>query len=99
MNREMYRQGDLLILQISSLPEGLTLRPHNVILAGEATGHSHRLLAGRVLQDAQGQLFLEVSRATQVIHQEHRALTLQPGCYQVIRQREYTPKGIREVRD
>ncbi len=99
MAASMYRQGDVLLTAIASLPEGLIVRANNVIAEGEATGHSHRLLAGRVLVDAQGALFLEVLHATSVIHQEHHAITLPPGCYRVTQQREYTPEGIREVRD
>jgi hypothetical protein len=70
-----------------------------VIVEGEATGHSHRLLQGSVLEDAQGALFLEVGKATQVMHQEHGAIELPAGCYRVIRQREYTPEAMREVTD
>ena len=95
----MYRQGDLLFRAIERLPEGLIPRSSQVIVEGEATGHSHCLLEGRVLEDTQGALFLEVGKATQVIHQEHHATELPPGFYQVIRQREYTPEAIREVFD
>jgi hypothetical protein len=96
---DMYRQGDVLFSRIATLPEGLTPRPTQVIVEGEATGHCHSLLAGRVLEDAQGSLFLEVLKATQVVHQEHHPLTLEPGYYAVTRQREYTPEGLRGVLD
>ena len=32
-------------------------------------------------------------------HQEHTALVLDPGDYQVVRQREYSPDAIRRVED
>ncbi len=99
MSRSMYRQGDLLFTQISTVPERLHARANNVITEGEGTGHSHRLLAGRVLEDGQGSIFLEVLRATQVIHPEHHAIDLPPGCYRVTRQRKYTPESLREVLD
>jgi hypothetical protein len=98
-NNQMHRQGDVLFTAIEALPEGLKERKGKVIIEGEATGHHHSLVAGRVLEDAQGYLFLEVLRATQVVHQEHNAINLKPGYYQVTRQREYTPEAIRMVID
>ncbi|HEX7736934.1 MAG TPA: hypothetical protein VF458_18960 [Ktedonobacteraceae bacterium] len=96
---EMFRQGDVLITRIARLPEGLNERQSGVILVGEVTGHAHRLAQGRVLEDAHGALFLEVPQRTQVVHEEHRTLTLEPGCYRITRQREYTPETIREIED
>jgi hypothetical protein len=100
MSSSMHRQGDILLTAIDQLPEGLTLRPGNVIVMGEATGHAHRLQAGSVLEDAQGHLFLEVPVPTRVVHQEHHSIELKPGCYQVTWQREYvpgTPGSVRSV--
>lgn len=91
---EMYRQGDLLLTRIEVLPEGLTQRPSQVIVEGEATGHQHRLVAGNVLQDTQGHLYLAVLQHTQVVHQEHHALELEPGFYAITRQREYVAPEI-----
>lgn len=90
----MYRQGDVLFTRIEQLPEGLTLRKSSVIVEGEVTGHSHRLVEGRILEDAQGYLFLEVLKATQIIHQEHNPIHLEPGYYRVVRQREYVAPDI-----
>jgi hypothetical protein len=103
MSNSMHRQGDILFTAIDHLPEGLTLRPDNVIVRGEATGHSHRLQEGRVWADAQGNLFLEVPVPTQVAHQEHQPIALPAGFYQVTRQREYVPgtpgpeRGVEEA--
>jgi hypothetical protein len=99
MTAIMYRQGDLLFRAIPRLPEGLRSRSSQVIVQGEATGHSHLLLSGRVLEDSQGALFLEAAQATQIIHQQHAPIDLPAGYFQVTRQREYTPQGIRKVCD
>jgi hypothetical protein len=96
---EMFRQGDVLITRIARLPEGMNERQSKIILAGEGTRHAHRLLQGRVLEDERGALFLEVLQHTHVVHEEHNPLTLEPGYYQIIRQREYTPEAIRNVED
>src|SRR5215475_6900498 len=96
---DMFRQGDVLITRIARLPEGLNERQSKIILAGEVTGHSHRLVQGCVLEDARGALFLEVPQRTQVVHEEHHPLTLEPGSYRITRQREYAPEAIREIED
>jgi hypothetical protein len=101
MSQNMYRQGDLLFVEIKDLPANLKEQPTMVIAEGEVTGHSHRLSEGRVLENKRD-VFLEVVRAARVVHQEHHTINLPPGRYRVIRQREYTPTApakIREVRD
>jgi hypothetical protein len=46
-----YRQGDLLFVRQETQPtDVLVERPGAVIVAGEATGHAHRLTAGVVLK-------------------------------------------------
>jgi hypothetical protein len=95
-----YRQGDLLFVRVETLPEGdLVVRPSLVIVAGEATGHAHRLTAGTVLEAPDGALYLDLTAPTRVVHEEHDALTLDPGVWVVVRQREYAPDAIRRVTD
>ena len=94
-----YRQGDLLFVQQTSRPaERMVVRPGTVIVAGEATGHAHRLLAGTILQAPDGTCYLEVTQTTQVVHEEHGPITLDPGLWLVVRQREYAPEAIRTIR-
>jgi hypothetical protein len=94
------RQGDLLFLWQEIRPAvDLSTRQSNVIVAGEATGHVHRLQAGAILEAPDGSLYLEVTHTTQVIHEEHGPITLDPGLWLVVRQREYTPGAIRTVVD
>jgi hypothetical protein len=95
-----YRQGDLLfVLQDTRPAADLTARPGNVIVAGEATGHAHRLQAGTILEAPGGVLYLDVTHTTQVVHEEHGPITLDPGVFRVVRQREYSPEAIRTVLD
>lgn len=99
MNPEQKRQGDLLITRISSLPddakpiEGLTLA------AGEATGHAHKLTAGRLYRTPLGELYFVAEGPAVLTHEEHRHLQFAPGVYHVRRQREYHPSMQREVAD
>jgi hypothetical protein len=79
-----------------------------VILAyGEVTGHAHEisavspadLSAAQLFEEPDGRRFLFVERACVLQHQEHGTIALAPGCYEVIRQREYSPRAIRNVAD
>ena len=95
-----YRQGDLLFVRQDTRPEAtLTARQSTVIVAGEATGHAHRLQSGTVLEAPDGALYLDVTQTTQVVHEEHGPITLDPGVWLVVRQREYSPEAIRMVLD
>lgn len=95
----MHRQGDVLFVKVSTLPEDLTERKNNVLVEGEVTGHAHRLSAGEIWQTKEGMLFLAAVAGSQVVHEEHHAIDLEPGYWQVIRQREYSPEAIRWVVD
>lgn len=53
----MFRQGDVLIIRIASLPADLTARQSKVIVEGEVTGHAHALEEGRLLENKRGEIF------------------------------------------
>jgi len=101
MSQTQYRQGDLLfILQDARPNTPLVERPGAVIVAGEATGHAHRLIGGTILEDTlSGTLYLDLPDTGRVVHEEHDAITLGPGLWLVVRQREYTPAAPRLVAD
>lgn len=46
-----------------------------------------------------GRLYLKAQKAVDVVHEEHDTITLEPGVYEVSRQREYSPEEIRRVAD
>lgn len=95
-----FRQGDLLFVRQEVRPEApLTTRQSNVIVEGETTGHAHRLTRGSILEAPDGALYLDVTQTTQVLHEEHGPITLDPGLWLVMRQREYSPEAIRTVVD
>lgn len=103
-----YRQGDVLIERIGSLPKNRkpVAREHGkVVLAhGEVTGHAHAIADKHVTQTASadhpGVTFLEVREAVAALkHEEHSTIELPPGEYRVTRQREYSPEEIRNVAD
>jgi hypothetical protein len=104
----MFRQGDVLIVPIAKLPEGLkpVEREHGplVLAYGEVTGHAHAIRDKRaaLFRDPKlAAIFMHVSGDGPVAldHQEHDTIHIPPGDYQIIRQREYTPDAIRNVAD
>jgi hypothetical protein len=98
----MWRQGDVFIAPIATIPKAAKPRPGGVLVEGEVTGHSHRvadLCTAEVLQDGD-QLFLRVvADAATIVHQEHGPIALGRGAYRVWGQREYSPEAIRRVLD
>ncbi len=95
-----FRQGDLLFILQDTRPKiDLTARQGDVIVIGEATGHAHRLTGGTILEAPDGTLYLDLPSAAKVVHEEHHPITLDPGLWLVVRQREYTPEAIRRVMD
>jgi len=105
----MIRQGDVLVVRVDALPPNCTpVTPEHgrVVLArGEVTGHHHSFaLSDRVAlfrEDGSGGLFLTVSDGAPAVleHQEHAALSVPPGTYQVIRQRVWSAGMARRVED
>ena len=95
-----YRQGDVRFLQPDTRNASiLAARSGTVIVAGEATVHAHRLRAGTIQAAPVGTLYLDLSQTTQVVHEEHGPLVLEPSLWPVRRQHEDHPEAIREVRE
>jgi hypothetical protein len=103
MKNAIYRQGDVLIRRIQGLPtQKAQPRLTGILANGEVTGHCHKvedLTRAEVLEISDG-LYMRVGEeGVRVIHEEHAAITLPPGNYEVEIQREYTPAEIRNVAD
>lgn len=100
---EKYRHGDVLIERIEKLPpkKNLTEQKHLTLAEGEVTGHSHRISEGAgKLFKFDDRMFLKVqSEIATLVHEEHHALTLPQGDYEIKIQREYSPEGWRRVQD
>jgi hypothetical protein len=101
-----YRQGDVFIIETSEpLPSDATRveRDHGrIVLAyGEVTGHAHAIADDdaalwEIDLDAR---FLEIVSEVDLVHEEHSTITLPPGNYRVVQQREYSPEEVRRVAD
>lgn len=100
----MYRQGDVMLVPVASIPNtAKTVERDNgrVILAyGEVTGHAHAILEPTALKLADGIAeFLSAPHGATLLHEEHSTIEIPAGDYRIVHQREYTPEAIRNVRD
>jgi len=89
-----YAHGDLLLIRTTHQPTG-TPRPavngRAILAYGEVTGHHHSVDARcGTLIDEGGVTYLTIDQLTGLDHQEHATITLEPGVYEVRRQREAT---------
>ena len=94
----MFRQGDVLLVPVAEMPEGRPVEADGgrlVLARGEATGHHHSVAVedGELFDTAEG-VYLRIMTTTPLEHQEHGSITLDPGVYRVLRQREYAPGAI-----
>jgi len=93
----IYRHGDIILKPIEKLPENLKVvsKENEFVLArGETTGHKHLLVAEEpqsmeILQDKNGRYYLKFYKPVKLTHEEHKTLTIEPGIYEVFREREY----------
>ena len=90
---KMYRQGDVLLKKVETIPERVKPTTDDVILKGEATGHAHRIVNGTIFTGpGPGEMYVEAEAGAALIHEEHSTIEIEAGFYEVIRQREYDPK-------
>lgn len=98
-----YRQGDVMVEAVGSLPEGAkAVRCNGVVTLaeGEVTGHFHRVTHPDVEEfELGGMRFFTIPEETELRHQEHDPIALPPGTYRIQRQRQYTPEAIHNVAD
>jgi hypothetical protein len=95
--RQPLRQGDVLLVPIapSRIPAGHVVPRDGgrIVLAyGEVTGHAHAIeSATAVLTETDTERrFLQIMERAFLRHEEHGTITLEPGAYEVRRQREWT---------
>lgn len=86
----IYRHGDLLI-KPATKREGAKKSEGKIDLAlGEATGHHHQLQKTALFLGEPGKIdYFEIEEPTNLTHQEHVTLTILPGAYEIVMEREY----------
>lgn len=102
---KILRHGDLLIKEITKLPEDLKEIKTNIVAEGEFTGHNHTVITEdnsiAVYSSFDGKKYLNCIKDAKISHQEHKTLEIPCGIYEVIIEQEFDPfeQKIRQVRD
>lgn len=104
---KIFRQGDVLIVKVSSIPKNLEKIENDgnrVVLAyGEVTGHAHAIYEPEKVDHYVVDEITQYLRSiadVKLLHEEHDPIHLDEGCYKIIQQREYDQLGqIRRVMD
>lgn len=95
-----YRQGDVFIQQCSKPNMENAIKQNDLVLAeGEVTGHAHRVVGKAVLLMVATKMYLECLERCHVVHEEHGSIELDPGYYEIRRQREFHAGMVRTVLD
>jgi len=108
--RQLLRQGDVLLMPVEDTAllyatSAKSPKGGIVVAQGEATGHHHRIRSRHARLYRRGQdRFIKVHNCAvkerpRLTHEEHDPVTLEPGVYQVVLQREYTPSAPVRVYD
>lgn len=99
-----YYQGDVAFIKIGDKKKygkdkgDLKAKSENgryILARGEKTGHMHTVDAESATLYSglfNGRNVLVVNEATEVVHNEHAPLLLEPGEYEVRMQRQYVPE-------
>jgi hypothetical protein len=100
--KQPLRQGDILLVPVDEIPDGLKTVPRQhgkiVLAEGEARGHLHMIEAPEAtfhaesLEDIENR-FLAVEAEVALTHPEHNTIQVAPGNYEVRRQKSYTEAG------
>lgn len=101
-----FRQGDVLLQEVSALPEGAKELHGDVVLAyGEVTGHSHQIVLPPKERhkvrywDVNAERFLQVIERVALTHEEHGEIVLDKGIYKQGFQCEDSGTEIKRVVD
>lgn len=97
----LYRHGDVLLILRETYERQEDSPPVSevVVAEGEATGHAHRVSGpGALLQDESDEQTQDVRRlylpqGGTIYHEEHAAISLPPGVYEVRIQQTMTQAG------
>ena len=106
--KKAVRQGDVLIVPCKGIPDTAKVADAEsgrlIVARGEAIGHHHSFLYARgatlFRDDGAGSAqYVAVAEPVALEHQEHTALTVAPGNYEVRIQRTMSAGLVRRVAD
>lgn len=104
-----FRHGDLALIGVAKLPDGLRASKSNVLMTG--SGGNDHVVKGGTVYPVEGQLFvvgyLVANGGAQLLHPDHgkavkgrlRVVSIPEGVYELRRQVEESHQGMRPVVD
>lgn len=98
-----YRHGEIALIEIENLPEGLEPSQSNILMTG-SHGNNHSVDQGEIYLKQDGFVFgYLVAKGTNLLHPEHKDKSgkakIEDGIYKLIKQQEFTPEGLVPVID
>ena len=108
--QHMVAQGELMIRKIESLPDNIqriSSENNQYIVGHSETGHHHvidEVDSLNMWQSADAFIaYITTDEPVELKHlrtdHRHESILIEPGIYEIRRQREYTPAGLRRVLD
>lgn len=109
--KDLAAQGDVLFRRIKKLPADVVEQPRKgpLVVAHSETGHHHSIherevkLFEKATRDPMVCYLAIASDCAEVVHHRphdtHKTIALTKGNWEVRRQREWTPEGLRRVED
>ena len=95
---KLFRQGDQLIREISSMPSTAKPISTNIIAEGEKSGHNHVLNGShQIYQTDDKQMYFEAKQELKIEHPEHNTIMIPKGIYTVVHEISWNPFEDREV--
>ena len=89
---KFFRQGDVLLRKVTSIPKTAIPISSSVIAQGERFGHFHKLKGSQqVFETLDEQLYFEAKQDVILKHPDHNTLDIPKGRYIVEHQRRYDP--------
>ena len=95
---KLFRQGDQLIREISSMPSTAKPISTNIIAEGEKSGHNHVLNGSHQIYETDDkQMYFEAKQELKIEHPEHNTIMIPKGIYTVVHEISWNPFEDREV--
>ena len=94
MNKgQIVRHGDVLLVPAEIPTDAVSTgeKQEQILAEGEVTGHAHRLSCDMPIDllVKGAQRYLRVPREARLAHEEHKALSIVPGTYEISIEKEY----------
>lgn len=104
MKMKQFRQGDIFLLEVTSVPDGdaITSNHKDLVLAhGVSTGNDHVLQGKKIVQCLIGNSrYIQIKQSASLVHPEHvPPIKIPKGIYKVVQQKQVNQSKVQRVLD